>query len=37
MTLLGSTKNKDRNDEKLPHLEITKVVLLLCNTVNNDY
>ena len=38
--LLGSTKikiTKDKNDEKVPHLEITEVVLVHCNTVNNDY
>ena len=40
MKLLGSTKNKitkDKNDEKVPHLEITEVVLVHCNIVNNDY
>ena len=40
MKLLGSTKskkNKGKNDEKVPHLEITKVVLVYCNIVNNDY
>ena len=40
MKLLGSTKskiNKDTNGENLPHLEITEVVLLHCNIVNNDY
>ena len=40
MKLLGSTKNKitkDKNGENLPHLEITEVVLLHCNMVNNDY
>ena len=38
--LLGSTKskkNKDKNGENVPHLEITKVVLIQCNIVNNDY
>ena len=38
--LLGSTKikiTKDKNGEKVPHLEITEVVLVHCNTVNNDY
>ena len=34
MTLLG---NKDKNDENFPHLEITEVVLIHCNIVNNDY
>ena len=40
MKLLGSTKNKitkDKNGENLPHLEITEVVLVHCNMVNNDY
>ena len=35
MKLLGSTKNK--NGENVPHLEITEVVLVHCNIVNNDY
>ena len=40
MKLLGSTKNnitKDKNDENVPHLEITEVALVHCNIVNNDY
>ena len=40
MKLLGSTENeitKDRNGENVPHLEITEVVLVHCNIVNNDY
>ena len=40
MRLLGSTKNKitkDKNEENVPHLEITEVVLVHCNRVNNDY
>ena len=40
MKLLGSTKNKitkDKNGENIPHLEITEVVLVHCNIVNNDY
>ena len=40
MKLLGGTKSKiskDKNSENLPHLEITKVVLVHCNMVNNDY
>ena len=39
MKLLGSTKDKitkDKNGENVPHLEITKVVLVHCNMVNND-
>ena len=40
MKLLGSTNNeitKDKNGENVPHLEITEVVLIHCNIVNNDY
>ena len=40
MKLLGSTKNKitkDKNSENVLHLEITEVVLVHCNFVNNDY
>ena len=40
MKLLGSTKNKitkDKNGENVPHLEITEIVLVQCNIVNNDY
>ena len=40
MKLLGSTKNKitkDNNGENVPHLEITEVMLVHCNIVNNDY
>ena len=40
MKLLGSTKNKitkDKNGENVPHFEITEVVLVHCNMVNNDY
>ena len=40
MKLLGSTKikiSKDRNGENVPHLEITEVVLIDCNIVNNNY
>ena len=39
MKLVWSTKNKttkDENGENLPHLEITEVVLVHCNIVNND-
>ena len=38
MKLLGSTEKnitKDKNGENVSHLEITEVVLLHCNTVNN--
>ena len=37
--LLGSTENeiaKDKNSENVPKLEITEVVLIHCNIVNND-
>ena len=40
MKLLGSTINKitkDKNGENVPHLEITKVVLVHYNIVNNNY
>ena len=40
MKLLRSTKNKitkDKSGKNGPHLEITKVVLVDCNIVNNDY
>ena len=40
MKLLGSTENKiskDKNGENVPHLEITEVVLVHCNMINNDY
>ena len=39
MKLLGSTENKiakDKNGENIPHLEITEVILVHCNIVNND-
>ena len=40
MKLLGSTENKitnGKNGENVPHLEITEVVLVDCDIVNNDY
>ena len=40
MKLLGSTKHKitkDENGENVPYLEITEVVLIHCNVVNNSY
>ena len=40
MKLLGSTENeitKDKDGENVPHLEITEVILVHCNIVNNDY
>ena len=40
MKLLGSTENKvtkDKNYENVPHLQITEIILVHCNIVNNDY
>ena len=40
MKLLGSTENKItryKNGEKVSYLEITEVVLVHCDIVNNDY
>ena len=40
MKLLGSTENKitkDKKGENVPHLEITEVVLVPCDIVNNEY
>ena len=40
MKLLGSSENKmtkNKNGENVPHLEITEVVLVHCNIVNNNY
>ena len=40
MKLLGNTENKitkDKNDGNFPHLEITDVVSVHYNIVNNDY
>ena len=40
MKLIGSSKSnitKYENFENVPHLEITEVVLVHCNIVNNDY
>ena len=40
MKLLGSTENKitkDKISENVPHLEITKVVLVQCDIANNEY
>ena len=40
MKLLGSNKNKiikDKNGENSPYLEITEVILVHCDIVNNDY
>ena len=40
MKLLGSSKSKitkDETSENVPYLEITEVVLIYCNVVNNNY
>ena len=40
MKLLGSNENKItkyKNRENVPHLQITELVLVDCNTVDNDY
>ena len=40
MKLLESTENKiniDKNGDNVPHLEITDIVLIHCNNVNNGY
>ena len=40
MKLLGRTESKiikDKNGENVPYLEITEVVLIHCNIVNNNY
>ena len=40
MKLLGSTKSnvtKNRNGRNIPYLEITEVVLINFNVINNSY
>ena len=40
MKLFGNSKSnttEDKNDENVPHLEITKVVLVHCNIASNYY
>ena len=40
MKLFGSTKSnrtKNENSENIPHLEVTEVVLIHCNVVDNSY
>ena len=40
MKLLGSNESKitkDKNRKNVPHLQITELVLVDCNTVDNDY
>ena len=34
---IKKNKNKSENGKNVPHLEITEVVLVYCNIVNNDY
>ena len=39
MKLLVSTKSKitnDKNGKHVPHLEITEVILVHCNIINNN-
>ena len=40
MKILGSNKNKvtkDKNNQNLPHFEITKLVLVYCNIADSDF
>ena len=40
MKLFGSSKSKitkDKNGENVLNLEITELILVACNIVNNDY
>ena len=39
MKLRGSTENRitKDNSENVPYLEITQVIVVHCNIVNNDY
>ena len=37
MKLLGSTKSRTTKDKNVSHLEITEVVLVHCNFVNNKH
>ena len=40
MKLLGSTKNKttkEKDGKNIPHLQITEVLLVHYNIINNDY
>ena len=40
MKLTGSTKSKiteNENDENIPNLEITEIVLIHCNIIDNNY
>ena len=33
----GNNNNNNKDGENVPHLEITEVVLVCCNIVDNDY
>ena len=33
----NNNNNNNKNGENVPHLEITEVVLVYCNIVDNDY
>ena len=40
MKLRGNTENKitqDKNSENIPHLEVTEVILIDCNLVNDSH
>ena len=40
MKFLASTKSNlttNEDSENVPHLEITELILIYCNIVNNDY
>ena len=40
MKLISGAKSKiteDENSENVPHLEITEVILVHCNIINNNY
>ena len=40
MKLLGSTESKitkEKNGGNIPHLEISELILIHCNLVNNNY
>ena len=37
METLKQKITKDKNSENVPHLEITEVILVHCNIVNNNY
>ena len=37
LEIYKSKITKDENGENMPHLKITEVLLVHCNTINNDY